>query len=125
MLVLSRKAGQELIIGDNIRITVNRVAGNRVTLGIHAPDDVRVMRGELEPVVRSFEAEIVLPVEGLPAEALGDVVTIDPLAASAASVEGRRNADELRCAAETPALVRLSWLMESNDPITDLGRQLH
>lgn len=57
MLVLSRKTGQELVIGDNIRITVNRVSGNRVTLGIDAPEEVRIMRGELEPIVKSFETE--------------------------------------------------------------------
>ncbi len=55
MLVLSRKAGEELIIGDSIRITVNKISGNRVTLGIVAPGDVRVLRGELEPIARSFE----------------------------------------------------------------------
>lgn len=58
MLVLSRKVGQELVIGDNIRVTVSRVGGNRVTLGIVAPQDVRIMRGELEPIVRSFEVEL-------------------------------------------------------------------
>ena len=55
MLVLSRKVGQELVIGDNIRITVNRVGGSRVTLGIEAPNEVRIVRAELEPIVRSFE----------------------------------------------------------------------
>jgi carbon storage regulator CsrA len=54
MLVLSRKVGQELVIGDNIRITVNRVGGSRVTLGITAPEEVRIVRAELEPIVRSF-----------------------------------------------------------------------
>ncbi len=58
MLVLSRKVGQELVIGDNIRITVNRVGGSRVTLGISAPGDVRVVRGELERIVKSFETEV-------------------------------------------------------------------
>ncbi len=58
MLVLSRKMGQELVIGDNIRITVSRIGGNRVTLGIVAPNDVRIVRGELEPIVRSFELEL-------------------------------------------------------------------
>jgi carbon storage regulator len=56
MLVLSRKIGQELVIGDNIRITINRVGGSRVTLGISAPDNVRIMRAELEPVARTFES---------------------------------------------------------------------
>jgi carbon storage regulator len=48
MLVLSRKEGERLVIGENIVITVNRISGNRITLGIDAPRDVRVVRGELE-----------------------------------------------------------------------------
>jgi len=48
MLVLSRKEGEKLVIGDNITIVVSRVAGNRVTLGIEAPSDVRIIRGELK-----------------------------------------------------------------------------
>jgi len=47
MLVLSRKVGEKLVIGDNITVVVSRVAGNRVTLGIEAPSDVRIVRGEL------------------------------------------------------------------------------
>ena len=49
MLVLSRKIGERLIIGDGITVVVNRIAGNRVTLGIEAPSDVRIVRGELRP----------------------------------------------------------------------------
>jgi len=48
MLVLSRKASDSILIGDNIRITVDRISGNRVTLGIDAPKDVRILRGEVE-----------------------------------------------------------------------------
>jgi carbon storage regulator len=47
MLVLSRKIGEKLVIGDNITVVVSRVAGNRVTLGIEAPQEVRIVRGEL------------------------------------------------------------------------------
>ena len=47
MLVLSRKEGEQLIIDDNIVITVTRLGGHRVSLGIEAPPDVRVIRGEL------------------------------------------------------------------------------
>ena len=47
MLVLSRKIGEKLVIGDNITVVVSRVAGNRVTLGIEAPSEVRIIRGEL------------------------------------------------------------------------------
>lgn len=47
MLVLSRKVGQKLVVGDEITIEVVRVKGNRVTLGLAAPKDVKVLRGEL------------------------------------------------------------------------------
>ena len=47
MLVLSRKHEEKLHIGDNITVTVLRVQGNKVRLGIEAPDEVRVVRGEL------------------------------------------------------------------------------
>lgn len=48
MLVLSRKITEQIIIGDNVTITVNRIQGNRVTIGVDAPKDVRIMRGEVE-----------------------------------------------------------------------------
>lgn len=48
MLVLSRKVGEKLIIGDNITLTINRISGNRVKIGIEAPNHVRVVRDELE-----------------------------------------------------------------------------
>lgn len=49
MLVLSRKTDEKLQIGDNITVTVLRVQGNKIRLGIEAPAEVRVMRGELTP----------------------------------------------------------------------------
>ena len=54
MLVLSRKAGERLVIDNNITVVVQRISGGRVTVGIEAPDDVRIMRGEIESIVRSF-----------------------------------------------------------------------
>lgn len=47
MLVLSRKEGEKLVIGDNISLVVSKISGNRVTLGIEAPADVKIFRGEL------------------------------------------------------------------------------
>ncbi len=49
MLVLSRKTQERIQIGDNVVVTVLRVKGNMVRIGIEAPKDVRVMRGELPP----------------------------------------------------------------------------
>ncbi|TWT30779.1 carbon storage regulator [Blastopirellula retiformator] len=48
MLVLSRKEGERLKLGDSIVITVVKVAGDKVRLGIEAPPNVLVLRDELE-----------------------------------------------------------------------------
>jgi carbon storage regulator len=48
MLVLSRKEGEKLVVGENITIVVSKISGNRVTIGIEAPRDVKVVRGELD-----------------------------------------------------------------------------
>ena len=48
MLVLSRKEGERIRIADDIVITINRVSGKRVTVGIDAPREIPVVRGELE-----------------------------------------------------------------------------
>lgn len=48
MLVLSRKVDQEIVIDGNIRIRVLKLKGNTIRLGIEAPQDVHIARGELE-----------------------------------------------------------------------------
>ena len=47
MLVLSRKEGESLQIDDRIQVTVVRVQGGRVTIGIEAPKSIPVVRSEL------------------------------------------------------------------------------
>ena len=47
MLVLSRKENQRIHLGDSIVLTIVRVNGDRVRVGIEAPAEVRVRRGEL------------------------------------------------------------------------------
>jgi carbon storage regulator len=49
MLVLTRKLMEKLFIGDDICITVVRLEGGQVRLGIDAPRDVTVVRAELVP----------------------------------------------------------------------------
>jgi len=49
MLVLSRRERQRIRLGDSIVVTVVRVSGDKVRLGIEAPPDVLVLRDELEP----------------------------------------------------------------------------
>ena len=47
MLVLSRHIGEEILIGDNIRITVVEIRRDKIRIGISAPKDVAVFRTEL------------------------------------------------------------------------------
>jgi carbon storage regulator len=47
MLVLSRQKQESIRISDNITITVLEIRGNRVAIGIDAPDDYRIVRTEL------------------------------------------------------------------------------
>jgi carbon storage regulator len=54
MLVLSRKVGERIHVGDNIVLEIRRIAGNRVTLALDAPRNVRILRGELEGPAREF-----------------------------------------------------------------------
>lgn len=56
MLVLGRKTGEAILIGDRIRIVVSKVKGNRVALAIDAPDWVTVRREEV-PAESSMQAK--------------------------------------------------------------------
>ena len=47
MLVLSRKPGERILIGDQVAITVVRIGPNSVRLGIDAPRDMNIVREEL------------------------------------------------------------------------------
>lgn len=56
MLCLSRRIGERLMIGKDIIVQVRRIAGNRVTIGVSAPKDIEIRRGELPPKERSSAA---------------------------------------------------------------------
>lgn len=57
MLVLSRKVGERILIGDNIAITVIRIGPNTVRLGIDAPRNVSIAREELRTADQNMEAQ--------------------------------------------------------------------
>ncbi len=57
MLVLTRKRGEELIIGDSIVITVVEIRGDKVRLGIDAPHEIPVHRREVYDAIERRAAQ--------------------------------------------------------------------
>jgi carbon storage regulator len=53
MLVLTRKSNQSIMIGDDIELTVLRIIGEKVRIGIQAPRDVPILRTELYEAIQS------------------------------------------------------------------------
>lgn len=60
MLVLSRKAGETIWIGEDIEIVISEVKGEQVKVGIRAPRSIDVIRGELRQDVSTSNTEAVL-----------------------------------------------------------------
>lgn len=59
MLILSRRETERVRLGDSIVVTIVRVSGDKVRLGIEAPPDVLVLRDELQPfAVGAVEAAV-------------------------------------------------------------------
>ena len=52
MLILTRKLGESIRIGDNIKITVSDIKGKQIRIGIEAPEDIAVHREEVYLVIR-------------------------------------------------------------------------
>lgn len=66
MLVLTRKLNEQIAIGEGITITVLRIKGNRVRIGISAPEEVHVVRGELPRYSDTSETREVKPADTSP-----------------------------------------------------------
>jgi carbon storage regulator len=56
MLIVSRKPGTALLIGDHVRIEILGIAGNQVKLGIEAPREIAVLRSEVLDTIRANAA---------------------------------------------------------------------
>lgn len=70
MLVLTRKPGEKIFIGDNVSLTVVEVKGDSVRIAVDAPRDVKIYRGEI------YEAIIA---ENKAAAIAGDMKQLDGL----------------------------------------------
>lgn len=61
MLVLSRKKGQSVMIGDNIEISVVDISGEQVKIGIKAPKNIAVHREEIYREIKNENARAACP----------------------------------------------------------------
>jgi carbon storage regulator CsrA len=57
MLILTRRAGESLVVGTEVTVTVIAIKGNQVRIGINAPKDVQVHREEIYERVQAEKAQ--------------------------------------------------------------------
>lgn len=62
MLVLTRKPGERIVIGDNIVITIVEIKGDNIRVAIDAPKEIKIYRGELYETIAAENMQAAVPV---------------------------------------------------------------
>lgn len=62
MLILTRKTGQSIVIGDEIEIFIAFVDGDQVKVGVTAPSDIKIFRKELLEAIQQSNREAIVSV---------------------------------------------------------------
>jgi len=118
MLVLTRKSQDSIRIGDHIKVTILRIKGNTVRIGVEAPEDVRIVRGELPhfgDLLKDSSSTEVTPVRE-PATGLGSDLSPANRATSKLDV-----ADQEQSSRMPPASRRKAYI----PPRTEQGQRSH
>ena len=71
MLIITRRPGEKVMIGDDVVVEVMEIVGNQVRIGVRAPRSVRVYREEIWLAVKE-ENEAAMSSAGIPAPAAAD-----------------------------------------------------
>lgn len=61
MLALTRKAGERIVIGDNIVVTVVNVKGDNIRITIEAPKEIKIYRGEIFDAIAAENKQAAFP----------------------------------------------------------------
>lgn len=127
MLVLTRKQNEQITIGDDIKITLVRIRGNSVRIGIEAPRDVRVVRGELrnrEQVDRlEFECETA-ELDSVLAHP-GNSLAPPKATGTTSRTEPSKSEVQSEASIQSEALVRFSTGSKSKAPVRSLDGGNH
>ena len=90
MLVLSRKQNERIRVGDSVVVTIVRVSGDKVRIGIDAPPNVRVLRDDAAFLQVNLRHHLALARDDLAGEHVGDLLERDVIPAVEGDAVGRR-----------------------------------
>ncbi|TWT95103.1 carbon storage regulator CsrA [Neorhodopirellula pilleata] len=126
MLVLTRKIDEQIKIGDDITITIIKLRNNQIRIGIDAPRDVRVLRGELEAAIEVNAGSESKTGKPAASEIRNDVVD-GLMSADEMIAQGRSEASEVADAPEAPAAkvqIISGKIRKSHDRVTAMRAPL-